>query len=338
MVPSRIRHHRRHNNNDSSKRRSKRNGPNRTTTTTRAGAIPKLPGFDNNNNNNNTTHNPTTTNQLIPQTNQSIIMSNHHILYDLLSGPILDVPDVLPTATEANLLTDCDESSHRCYDGNNSDQSLFFDTTTTTTTAAIGSPAMEQTTPHVVVSEEMTPDQQLYQQQLLRAQREFFLSATQAPTQQQNNKQSFTASWGEWDVPLGRCQEVREHVGNVRFRSLVDEHRDAYLKAGRRSEKSFISSKVYSIIKENGGRFLDKSSGKSGEWMEINEDKALAKISQALRTGTRPVRKQSAGAIQASKKNAPSTTPASTFSDDDLAAGASQMPTFGRTVTSESVC
>mmetsp|Transcript_20626 Transcript_20626/g.26597 ORF Transcript_20626/g.26597 Transcript_20626/m.26597 type:complete len:248 (-) Transcript_20626:141-884(-) len=101
-------------------------------------------------------------------------------------------------------------------------------------------------------------------------------------------------TWGEWDVPLGRSQPVREHIGNVRFRSLVEEHRQAYQKANRKSEKTRISAIVFKIIKSNGGRFLDKRKGNNvspkGVWYEIPDEKAQAKVSQALRNGTRPIR------------------------------------------------
>mmetsp|Transcript_19988 Transcript_19988/g.47719 ORF Transcript_19988/g.47719 Transcript_19988/m.47719 type:complete len:354 (+) Transcript_19988:1069-2130(+) len=112
--------------------------------------------------------------------------------------------------------------------------------------------------------------------------------------------------WGEWDVPLGRAQEVREFVGNVRFRSLVEQYRPAYHQTTRKPDKTAISMTIFKHITAHGGRFLDKrkagkrnlGNGNGGttvfEWYQIPQDKALAKISQALRLGTRPVRKYTA--------------------------------------------
>jgi len=117
------------------------------------------------------------------------------------------------------------------------------------------------------------------------------------PKEQQNSSMIDTSVWGEWDVPLGRNQQVREHIGNVRFRKLIDKHRPAYQQAGRKSDKTRIAFEIFSIIHSKQGRFLDKkkkstdANGKQ-EWFEIEQDKALSKISQALRKGTRPTRKQ----------------------------------------------
>jgi len=111
------------------------------------------------------------------------------------------------------------------------------------------------------------------------------------------------SQWGEWDVPLGRAQEVREFIGNVRFRDLVEHYRPAYHATTRKPEKTTISTTIFQTIAQNGGRFLDKKKTARKtvtaqgtcttvyEWFEIPQDKALAKISQALRLGTRPVRK-----------------------------------------------
>lgn len=152
-------------------------------------------------------------------------------------------------------------------------------------------------------------DQQFYQHHnfLLYQQQQHFLQQSQLQLQEQPQQQksqqdvneaiAAANGWGEWDVPLGRAQEVRVHIGNVRFRHLVETHRPAYLEAERRSEKSFITNKVYTTVTENGGRFLDKGA-KENEWQEISQDKALAKVSQALRTGTRPVKKSSKAAAQ----------------------------------------
>ena len=98
--------------------------------------------------------------------------------------------------------------------------------------------------------------------------------------------------WGDWDVPLGRTSEVREAVGNIRFRAIIDKHRPAYQAASQKADKTRISTSIVRMIYSNGGRFLDRKK-ETGDWYEISSVKALAKVSQSLRNGTRPLRKES---------------------------------------------
>ena len=97
--------------------------------------------------------------------------------------------------------------------------------------------------------------------------------------------------WGDWDVPLGRTSEVREAVGNIRFRAIIDKHRPAYQAASQKADKTRISTSIVRMIYSNGGRFLDRKK-ETGDWYEISSVKALAKVSQSLRNGTRPLRKE----------------------------------------------
>mmetsp|Transcript_776 Transcript_776/g.1564 ORF Transcript_776/g.1564 Transcript_776/m.1564 type:complete len:416 (-) Transcript_776:27-1274(-) len=106
---------------------------------------------------------------------------------------------------------------------------------------------------------------------------------------------SSTQRWNEWDVPMGRSMEVREFVGNVRYRSLVLQYRNTYLETDRKAEKTNIALTIYNTITAHGGRFLDKrklpgTKGPSTEWYEIPKERALAKIGQAMRLGPRPLR------------------------------------------------
>ena len=96
----------------------------------------------------------------------------------------------------------------------------------------------------------------------------------------------------EWDVPIGRAQQVRDFIGNVRYRQIIEKYRDIYRKASQRTDKSLISTTIYNTVKSHGGRFLDRRS-EDTEWQEISEEKAVQKISQALRMGSRRPSKQS---------------------------------------------
>ena len=113
--------------------------------------------------------------------------------------------------------------------------------------------------------------------------------------------------WRENDILAGRSREVRCHIGNVKFRELIDEYQPAYKKAGRKLEKSRIAVQVYKIIESRGGRFLDCRPDDPDSWFEISYDKAVAKVSQTLRKGAKHMKPlssttSSATAIQASKK------------------------------------
>ena len=103
----------------------------------------------------------------------------------------------------------------------------------------------------------------------------------------------------EWDVLLGRAQHIRSYIGNVKFRQLIEQYRPEYNQHERKAEKSFIATQIYHMIRAHGGRFLDKRQPQNshdplhnGEWCEISIEKALSKISQSLRKGTRPTRKE----------------------------------------------
>ena len=134
-------------------------------------------------------------------------------------------------------------------------------------------------------------------------------------SQPSNNNDSDTSSpsphlpFGcrEHDVVCGRAQEIRTFIGNERFRQIIERHRSDYHAAQRKSEKSRVSTKIYHMITSNGGRFWDKrarnddttnninnhkqkNNNNDKVWYELSQEKAIAKISQALRNGTRPVR------------------------------------------------
>ena len=113
-------------------------------------------------------------------------------------------------------------------------------------------------------------------------------------THQEELKQSDHATstsqivWNDWDIPIGRSRNVREFVGNTRYRELVEKYRPSYLAVRKRKEKRDISVTIYNIIRSNGGRFLAPTGSRGESWYEISKDKALAKIGQALRIGVRP--------------------------------------------------
>lgn len=83
------------------------------------------------------------------------------------------------------------------------------------------------------------------------------------------------------DVLSGRGGATNMHAGNRFFRSLIDAHREKYLRA-RKNDKPGISRSIVNIIRRRNGAFLKKDE-KSGHWVEIGDDLAREKTSQALR-------------------------------------------------------
>jgi len=85
----------------------------------------------------------------------------------------------------------------------------------------------------------------------------------------------------ESDVLSGRGGATNVHAGNRFFRSLIDAHREKYLRA-RKNDKPDISRSIVNIIRRRNGAFLKKDEA-SGQWFEIGDDLAREKTSQALR-------------------------------------------------------
>jgi hypothetical protein len=80
------------------------------------------------------------------------------------------------------------------------------------------------------------------------------------------------------DVVLGRGRPYQEYPGNIRLADIIDEHRTVY-QASSRSEKTTLSYKILSIIKDNfGGRLLKKCDGDVGGWMQVSDDTAREKV------------------------------------------------------------
>jgi len=87
----------------------------------------------------------------------------------------------------------------------------------------------------------------------------------------------------ENDVLCGRGGGTNNYVGNKRFRTLVSVNQKDYLLA-RKKDKSAIAKHIVQIVQRRGGRFLRKDTMQS-TWVEVGDQKAAEKTSQALREG-----------------------------------------------------
>eukprot|EP00543_Licmophora_paradoxa_P001960 CAMPEP_0202456980 /NCGR_PEP_ID=MMETSP1360-20130828/14109_1 /ASSEMBLY_ACC=CAM_ASM_000848 /TAXON_ID=515479 /ORGANISM="Licmophora paradoxa, Strain CCMP2313" /LENGTH=329 /DNA_ID=CAMNT_0049076943 /DNA_START=89 /DNA_END=1078 /DNA_ORIENTATION=+ len=98
------------------------------------------------------------------------------------------------------------------------------------------------------------------------------------------------------DVLCGRGGGINSHSGNKTFREFVRERKNSYNLASSKSDKARVAKEVMNRVHSLNppGRFLqrDGSGAGGGWWVEIDEVKALAKTSQALREGAPSIRAQ----------------------------------------------
>jgi len=91
---------------------------------------------------------------------------------------------------------------------------------------------------------------------------------------------------GENDVLLGRGLGTYNHVGNVRFRKLVSEHKREYVSLPK-AEKPRVAKELVAQWRElqPPGRFLTKVPGEDS-WVDVGDQRAREKTSQCLRERT----------------------------------------------------
>lgn len=100
------------------------------------------------------------------------------------------------------------------------------------------------------------------------------------------------------DVLSGRGGGINSHEGNKVFRELVNQRKEEYNLAQNKKEKIAVALQVVRQVQQQlpvPGRFLQKdptlAGGSGGQWwVEVNEAKALAKTTQALREGAPKIR------------------------------------------------
>jgi hypothetical protein len=113
------------------------------------------------------------------------------------------------------------------------------------------------------------------------------------------------------DVLCGRGGGINSHKGNRIFRDWVAERRTEYNLTTCKLEKVRIAKEVMDLVKNQQppGRFLvrDDSGGIGSWWVEINDAKAMAKTSQALREGAPSIRAERQQRFQVSFKPLAST-------------------------------
>jgi hypothetical protein len=81
---------------------------------------------------------------------------------------------------------------------------------------------------------------------------------------------------GVKDILLGRGHNVFNHIGNRRFRKLVDLHIQEYVESPHRKEKTAMVRDVIDLLTRAGYRFL--KSNKDGIFEELDFAQILRKV------------------------------------------------------------
>ena len=102
------------------------------------------------------------------------------------------------------------------------------------------------------------------------------------------------------DVLLGRGKGYFSHVGNVRYRSLIEDLADKY-NAASKDIKHQITKEVMEIIcHKAGGRFLkDDGAG----WVVVDHETARLKVSHSFRSARKAALQQAANPTNNNKNN-----------------------------------
>jgi len=101
------------------------------------------------------------------------------------------------------------------------------------------------------------------------------------------------------DVLSGRGGGINSHPGNKAYREWVRLRKEDYNLAVNKKEKTDVAMQVVRMVRQQNppGRFLQKdpTAVRCGGhwWIEIDDSKALAKTTQALREGASKIREQS---------------------------------------------
>lgn len=87
---------------------------------------------------------------------------------------------------------------------------------------------------------------------------------------------------GPYDVICARGKQATQHPGNVRFRQIIQQHKEEYSLATNKVERSLIVSRIVDSVREfspNGG-FVKKFGSR---YCEVGDSVAREKIGQCLR-------------------------------------------------------
>lgn len=94
------------------------------------------------------------------------------------------------------------------------------------------------------------------------------------------------------DVLCGRGRLIHTHVGNIRYRYIIQRDKPRYLaRTTSKLEKAHMVADLVTEIRASGGRFLVFNSS-IGLWMDTGDEKARRKVGQALRENAPELRQE----------------------------------------------
>jgi hypothetical protein len=88
----------------------------------------------------------------------------------------------------------------------------------------------------------------------------------------------------QFEVTCGTDKISHAHIGNKRFRDIIEMIRERYQTAPSRDEKMRITCEIVSVVRSHrpGGRFL-KINTDTKKWNDVGDEYAREKVSHALR-------------------------------------------------------
>lgn len=92
-----------------------------------------------------------------------------------------------------------------------------------------------------------------------------------------------------YDIICGKDKLSHSHIGNKRFRVIIERNRERYQNAATRDEKTGITGDIIAMIRScrPGGRFL-KLCEDTNKWYDVGDEYAREKVSHALRSAKDP--------------------------------------------------
>lgn len=95
-------------------------------------------------------------------------------------------------------------------------------------------------------------------------------------------------SHSPFEILLGKEKAVFNHLGNKRFRAIINHNVHRYVNSSKKSTKTKLVRKIHDAMQKEGFRFLKKE---NLSWRDIDANDAREKVSHALRDRVREIRR-----------------------------------------------
>lgn len=86
----------------------------------------------------------------------------------------------------------------------------------------------------------------------------------------------------QFDVLFGKGTPFQDHVGNIKFRSLIADCSKEYDNGNQKGGKMTIAQDIVDTVRESSGMFL--KCDEDGSWVDVDNLTARKKVSTAFRT------------------------------------------------------